>query len=431
MRLYFYELKNLFKTKDLMFWTMAFPLILGTLFFVTFGNAKLDSNFDNIPIAVMEKDGESQQIFETVLHQVAISGDREEIGLEQEKGTTKEEKTPELDGGIKELEAPYFGDEGIFDIPKKEISKEDALFVNYDLTEKEAKKALNKEDIAAIIYVNAADDITMEVKKSSINASIAECFVNQYLAQYDQFMTVLKEHPENLKTMIENMTNEAKDSAITIQDQSENTDDYNPFINYFYALIAMTCMYGSMFSQKSIQELQADQSALGARRNVAPTNKSLLLMTDVLAAMTIQFAEVCIALFYLIQILGVNFGDNIAYILLAAFAGCFMGNSLGMFVGTVFKCSADAKGGIITCVSLVCCFFSGLMLSDMLHIVELHAPWFNRINPAALLANAFYALSIYDTMQQYYQNVITLFAIGLVMDIVSITIIRRKRYASI
>ena len=53
MRLYLYHLKNLIKTKELLFWTMAFPIILGTLFFAAFGNAKMEDNFSRIPVGVV------------------------------------------------------------------------------------------------------------------------------------------------------------------------------------------------------------------------------------------------------------------------------------------------------------------------------------------------------------------------------------------
>ena len=37
LRLFLYRLKSIFLQKDLTFWTLAFPLILGTFFYLGFG----------------------------------------------------------------------------------------------------------------------------------------------------------------------------------------------------------------------------------------------------------------------------------------------------------------------------------------------------------------------------------------------------------
>ena len=53
MRLFIYQLKNILKTKELLFWTMGFPLLLGTLFYVSFGTADVDDRFSKIPVGVV------------------------------------------------------------------------------------------------------------------------------------------------------------------------------------------------------------------------------------------------------------------------------------------------------------------------------------------------------------------------------------------
>jgi ABC-2 type transport system permease protein len=190
-------------------------------------------------------------------------------------------------------------------------------------------------------------------------------------------------------------------------------------------------MFGGLLTQKCVKELQADQSALGARRSIAPTKKTTLFLVDVMACLTIQFGEICITIIYLAGILKVNMGGNIGYVLLTALAGGLAGNGLGLFVALVAKGSPETREGWVTGISLVSSFLAGLMWMDMYRIVEKHAPIINRINPASLIVNSFYSLIIYDTKDRYFENLLSLLVIFAVTTVASIVIIRRKKYASI
>ncbi len=397
MRLYLYHLKNLIKTKELLFWTMAFPIILGTLFFAAFGNAKMEDNFSRIPVGVVIE-GQADA-FEAVIKGISVEGE------------------------VKNGKA------------LKSNSKKDTLFTIYYLSKEEAKKELKKESIKAYMFVKSDEDITLFVDKSDIISSIVETFLNEYKAQMSAIQMIFEENPERAAKIGQKLMNKiygkSEENFIVLKEESVSGDKYNPYINYFYALIAMTCLFGSMFSQKGIKELQADQSALGVRRNAAPTKKMTMLFIDVMAALTIQFVEIVIAFIYFIGILKIDFGGKIVYMLIMSAAGIYVGNSIGMFIGTVVKGNSAKKEGIMLAVNLLCCHFAGLMFGDMLNIMEQHAPWFNRINPAALIANAFHSLAIYNSLEPFFMNVVILLIIGTVLNVFSIAIIRRKKYASI
>lgn len=49
-----YSLKILFKNKMLIFWTFAFPIILGTFFNMAFSNIEKSEKLDIISIAIVE-----------------------------------------------------------------------------------------------------------------------------------------------------------------------------------------------------------------------------------------------------------------------------------------------------------------------------------------------------------------------------------------
>ena len=67
-----------------------------------------------------------------------------------------------------------------------------------------------------------------------------------------------------------------------------------------------------------------------------------------------------------------------------------------------------AKIGIMLGISMVSSFLAGLMNGNMNVMVDKSASFVNRINPASLIADAFYCINVYDDMTRYYRNLITL-----------------------
>ena len=109
----------------------------------------------------------------------------------------------------------------------------------------------------------------------------------------------------------------------------------------------------------------------------------------------------------------------------------YLEKAVSSFVGSLGKMKEGAKIGIILGISMICSFLAGLMNSNMKDIVEKHAPFINRINPAALISDAFYCINVYDDTARYHRSLITLAAMSLVLVIVSFLLIRRERYDSI
>jgi len=61
----------------------------------------------------------------------------------------------------------------------------------------------------------------------------------------------------------------------------------------------MACMYSAFWGLCNTVDVQADLSAQGARRSVAPTHKLQVVLADAVAALVVSFAEVLILLAYL------------------------------------------------------------------------------------------------------------------------------------
>lgn len=129
--------------------------------------------------------------------------------------------------------------------------------------------------------------------------------------------------------------------------------------------------------------------------------------------------------------LDINFGNELGYVLLTAFLGCLTGVSFGFFIGSIGHLSEGMKFGIQMAGTMICSFLSGLMVGNMRLLVERVCPWFNHINPAALISDSFYSLTIYQSHSRYFQNSITLVIISALFCLCGFLITRREKYAAL
>jgi ABC-2 type transport system permease protein len=372
--LYTYRLKTIMRDRANMFWTLVFPILLGTLFFFSFGQL-LDNieHFEPVDVAVVTESENSY--FDTMLE--------------------------ELSGG----EQPF-------------------IHIHYADSE-QAMSLLENEDVSGIYIVS--DNISLTVREEGVNQSMLRSILDTYLQTEATVTRVAQQDP----TRIEQAAAQLAEKRQVLEQVALSGGSLDFMRENFYALIAMTCLYGSFFGLSGAVSAQPNLSALGARRSVTPTSKLKLVWSDILAAVTVMFGIVVILLLYLNFVLGVDLGGNVPAMLLASLCGVFVGVMFGLLIGVAVRGPSGAKDGILIGITLLLCFFSGLMYSNMRFIVEKSAPIVNKINPAALIVDSFYTLDAYGVGERYWTNIILLVLIGAVFCIASVTILRRKQYASI
>jgi ABC-2 type transport system permease protein len=156
-----------------------------------------------------------------------------------------------------------------------------------------------------------------------------------------------------------------------------------------------------------------------------------MIIGDFRAAATLQFLGSLIVVAYLIFVLGINFGDQWGFVILASFAGSVMGVSYGVFLTSILKLSNNAAQGLLIASTMMFCALAGLMYGNMKHVIERSAPVINRINPAALISDSFYSLSAYGNYSRYTQSVISMLIISCIFCAASALVLRRKQYADI
>ena len=376
--LYKYYFKASIRNKSAIFWCFAFPLILASLFYFGFGNLLNDSEeLKAVPVAIVE---------------------------------TKAAKDAE---GFKQT------------AKKKKKKGEDQLLKVKYTSLKKAEKLLQEGKIDG--FYTLGDNVRLTVKENGINQTILKEVSDQYIQMNNMVQQTIKEHPEGMEKLVKAISQ----NMVENQQISLGNEDANMMVQYFYALLAMVCLYGGFLGLQSALHAQANLSDIAARKAVSPAEKLKSTAADFLVGVTVQFLAFLVAIGYMWLVLKIDLGSQAGFILLAGFFGCFTGVSIGLFIGSIGRMSRDTKSGLNIGISMFFCFFSGLMVGNMKDIVEKHVPIFNRINPAALITDCFYSLNIYDDLSVYFRSCISLIIISVLLCLGSFFMMRRKKYASI
>lgn len=358
---------------NIIFWPLVFPLVLGTFFYFAFGNIN-EADFQTVSVAVVKRDT-ADTFFLTYLDQV-------------------EKSSPDL---LKAEEMP----------------------------EKEALEALQDKKIKGIYYVGK--DPSLTVAETGMEESILQTVLDSCGNTRATITNIMKKNPQmDMKTMKTLLSSQDLVKEVSL---GGRTIDGN--VQFFYALIAMACLYGCFIGFGSSIGIQANITPLAARRCVTPTHKLKLILTDQLASFALGYMDVIILILYLRYILNLDFQGQMGKMLVVSFFGSLIGVSMGMFIGSFGKMQEGAKIGIMLGISMVSSFLAGLMNGNMKDIVEKSAPFVNRINPASLIADAFYCINVYDDTARYYRSLATLAVMCVVLVMASFFMVRRERYDSI
>lgn len=379
-----YALKTLFKNKILIFWTFAFPLILGTLFHLAFSDIEKEEQLHTIPIAIV-KTSDTNSII------------------------------PEIFENLKNGEEPMF-----------------QIFYK---NEKEARKLLENKKIDG--YLILSEPLKLVIKENGINQTVLK-FVIEEINETEEIVKNMVASKALETSMSDNsfyQTIYEKIEEWQKEKQTELVNISNQNLSYtmieFYTLIAMTCLYGGILGLYLINQNLANQSSNGKRISISPTKKGNVIVTSALAGYTVQLIGIALLFFYTICFLKIDYGENIFLIILLTLVGCFAGLSLGIMIASVFKTNENTKTGIVIAFTMLCCFLSGMMGITMKYIVDKNLPILNQINPASMITDGFYSLYYYDTFDRYFFNLISLCIFSFLMLALSIRSLRRQTYDSI
>jgi len=356
-------------------WTWIFPILLATLFFAAFGSLDTDGQLRRFHMGVVDDEAYRR------------------------------------DASLRAALEAVSEDDGLFDLTAYP-------------TVAQADAALENGRIAG--YIMAGDVPTLIVTGDGIEQTIAKSFLDRYVQISRSVTSILTANPASagdLPLMLEQVTY-TKEVSLSKNPPSNR-------VNYFYALLAMVCMYGGFQGLVTVTYLQANLSALGMRRTLSPAPRSRLIVYDLLGGVTVHAVSLLSVIAYITFVLDVSFGPQLLPVILTCVVGSMLGVSFGAMVSATSRYKEQVKSAILITVSMVCSFLSGLMVGGINYTVAEKAPVIAWINPAARITDAFYCLYYYDTYDRFFLNIGIITGMTIVMLVVTAAFLRRQRYESV
>lgn len=365
--LYKYNLLQIVRRWDDLFWTLIFPIIMATLFYVTFGSSDIE-RMKAVPVACVH--GENA-VFETFLN--------------------------EMNGEMLEVQW---------------------------MEEEEAREELAKGEVDGIFF--ATETPSLSVSSAQMNESILGTLLQTYLQNQKLMEDIKEEHPLGLLVAMGALS----DYKELVEPVSTGGRTMDTSITYFFALIGMACLFGAFPGVTAALQLRADQSALASRRSIVPVHRLKMVISEMMSVFIVQFVNICVLLLYMYFVLHISFGPKWPLLIPVCILGSMTGVAYGIFIGSM-RMGEGPKTGILVGSSLLMSFLAGMMMGNMKDIIEHTCPIINRINPAALISDAFYSISIYENPARYGRSLLILAAFTVALVLVSFGKLRRERYDSL
>ncbi len=376
-----YKLKEIIRSGWAFGWTLLFPIVLSTAFYLGFGNMiKGDTDaFNTIPVALVS---ENAGPFTEVLNSIS------------------------------------------------ENSDEKPLFSVTKATKEEAASLLASGKVEGIFTDNGLETPGMQVIKNGINQSIMTEFIRSYLNNSSVIMDLMqngKLDMASVKTVSEQLANETE----LVKPYSFKKNQISPWTNYFFALIAMSSLFGSWVTMAIMQGICANQSEEGKRYECSPAPKICSIAAGTLAGLVVQLFSNIIIVLYIENVLKISFGAQPVFVLIVITLGGAIGTTSGIALNSFFGKNRVLSIVIPLVFTMVSSFLSGLMYGSMKQVIEMNCPILNRINPAAVIADALYSAGTYGIGSRYWTNVLILAVMVAVFTITGAVRLRGRSYDNI
>ena len=386
-----YSLKTLLRNKGLIFWTFAFPIILGTLFNLAFSDIENKETLDIIDIAIVNNE---------------------------------------------EFKTDTYFTESFKVLSKK---KEPNQLFNIKYTNLSTAQSLLKEKKITGYLLFENHEVKITVNDKGYNETILRSVVDELSSQKEMLETITtKEITDSYKSGNQNVNYEKIyqdtlnliNSTIPKLNNISNSNLSYTMIEY-YTLLAMACLYGALIAMFVTNKKIANMSSAGKRTSISPAHKKTLLLGSFLASYLVQLLGILILYLYTILVIKVDYGNNTFLVFLLLMAGSLAGLTLGVAISTILKSNENTKTGILISLTMLASFLSGMMGITMKYIIDTNIPILNKINPAAMITDGFYSLYYYSTLDRFYFNIISLLIFSVIMLFISYQGLRRDKYDSI
>lgn len=374
IRLIIYRIKVLLKNRPLLFWTFAFPVVLGLLFNFAFSSLDDEGQLETTKIGIVSSDDEKTENFETVLYSLENDGK--------------------------------------------------PVYQGQQMSRKQAVDQLSDEEIAGY-YEITPTDITLSVSQSGIPQTVMEEFLNQYLQQTTEIENLIASGAVSPQAISEDLF--ASTNYVT---ESHQANSYSVKSFYFFTLVAMAIMYSFMWGLKNANDQQANQSANGMRLSLIPKNKLIVAVANLLASFILFYGQSMIILAIFRFVYQVDFGSRWGWILLIYGVASLATLSFGTLIGNALpKLGLQQKISIGVGISMAMSFFAGMMGSQSLkYWIDVNLPLLGKLNLVNLISDSLYQLFYYQSLNSFYINLAWLVGFTIVFMLINYFFERRVQY---
>lgn len=380
------------RKRELFIWSLAFPILLSTMFMLMFANLDDATAFDPVATAVVaDAHYDEATAFSSVI---------DELGEE--------------------------GDDQLLDI---------RTFATVD----EARNALTTGEVIGIVSVEADGTPKLAVSPDSgglgveqIGRTILDTVMNTYVRNADLLASLAADNP--LALADPDLVEEALTHGNATVQVSLTHSTPVQSVRYYYALLGMAALFCGQVGMLAICETQPNLTPLGARRAIGATSRGKTLVATLAASWAISFACLLVAFLFIRFVVGVDFAGREGMCVVAIAVAALFATSLGTLLGSLPKVGFGVKTGLLTGLTCLLSLFAGLYgepCMDLADQIAREAPVLAAVNPAKVVTDAFYSLYYYDSLVPFAEKAGILLIMTVVLFAVSALFVRRQRYASL
>lgn len=374
--LFKYRIKVMLKKKSLLFWTCAFPIILGLFFNAAFSGLDNTDVLETADVAIVNEAQNRGEIFTETL------------------------------GEIK--------------------SEETVLFKTKEVTSAKASELLKDGKVSGI-YTVREDAIDLKIATEGIAQTILHSYLNQYLQNEQMIKNIFS---TGRAVTEEDLADLSVQTNYIQENKNSRRGSEKSF--FFFTLVGMSCMYGFFWGLRNATDEQANQSANGIRLSLVPQNKLIVILSNMAASFVLFYIELMIILLFFRFVYGVDFGERWPYILLTCAVGSLNALAFGSFISNRLKIGQSQKESIGVSISMIMSVLAGMMgTTGLKYYISVHLPLLGIINPVNLISESLYQLYYYRSLDAYFMNLFYLALMAIFFTLLCFLSERRAQYDSI
>ena len=388
-------------------WTLAFPVVLATLFLFMFATLKNSDTVASVPVAVVADDAWGRSGFSGV---VAALSEGDDALLAVTEVDTPERATRLLDEG--KVAGIYAVDASSADV----TSAADAVPADAAIA-----------DLAPIVTLpgGASGDGT---GAAGVNRSILEAVASSYTQSSALIRASLADGSMGDAAAI----SDALGISGRVERISLTRSTPDDTVRFYYALLAMAALFSAESASSMAFAAAGDLSALGARRCASGQRRSVTLAGTLVGCWLVAVVMLCAVFAYVRLVCGVDFSGREGLALVGLAAASLLSVAIGLLVGVVpVRGGEQARDGLLTGLICLGSLFAGMYGTPAMALADRVAracPAEAWLNPPKLISDMFTSLYFYQDLAPFLLRAGACVGLAALLLLAAATVFGRQRY---